>query len=103
MHGQNGSGKTTFVQDCFKCRRFDIPHIYIDTIEFYSEKLISIQISQQLNGILQCKSNLLKLDKKDKNKLNFRIFKNFSTLLEGLTLIQEQIKKMKDDMAEKYP
>lgn len=52
MHGSNGSGKTTFVQDCFKAKRFDLPHIYIDAIEFYSEKLISIYISQHLHGIL---------------------------------------------------
>lgn len=53
MHGPNGSGKTTFVHDCFKTKRFEIPYIYIDTIEFYSEKLIAISISQQINGILQ--------------------------------------------------
>lgn len=45
MHGPNGSGKTTFVQDCFKNKRFETQYIYIDTIELYSEKLIAISIS----------------------------------------------------------
>lgn len=48
MHGSNGSGKTTFVQDCIKGLEkpgtYSIS-VFVDCIEFYSEKLISIAIS----------------------------------------------------------
>lgn len=84
MHGPNGSGKTTFISDCFKAVRATIPHIYIDTIEFYSEKLISISISQQLHGILIQQASSLKLPKQLKRKFVFKLCKSLSILLEAL-------------------
>ena len=42
LYGSNGSGKTTFVQDCLRYQALETPMIYIDAVEFYSEKLISI-------------------------------------------------------------
>ena len=94
MHGSNGSGKTTFVQDCFKAKRFDLPHIYIDAIEFYSEKLISICISQHLHGILQTKAAELKLPRLLVRKLAFRVCKTFSALLDALISLQSQLEEL---------
>jgi len=45
VHGSNGSGKTNFVQDAIKLVNQNDPTkfiVYIDCVEFYSEKLISI-------------------------------------------------------------
>ena len=64
LHGSNGCGKTTFVADCFKSKKFDLPAIHIDAIQLYSEKLIAIYISQHLHGILQNKATQLKLPNK---------------------------------------
>lgn len=54
VHGANGTGKTTFVQDVIKThttvnQEFSV---YVDCVEFNSEKLIATCISQQLNGII---------------------------------------------------
>jgi Cdc6-like AAA superfamily ATPase len=56
MFGANGTGKTTFVQDCIKSLQIShqnenqaLFYVYIDCVEFYSEKLISIALSKQLN------------------------------------------------------
>lgn len=45
MYGPNGSGKTKFVGDVLESISHKIMHVYIDCIEFYSEKLIAIEIS----------------------------------------------------------
>lgn len=82
LHGPNGSGKTTFIHDCFKVLRASYPCIYIDTIEFYSEKLISISISQQLQAISLSQHEILKLPKALKSKFSFKVCKNFSILLD---------------------
>lgn len=52
VHGANGTGKTTFVQDVIGTHRDanDEFMIYIDCIEFNSEKLVASAISQQLNA-----------------------------------------------------
>ena len=91
MHGPNGSGKTTFIQDCFKTKRFETPYIYIDTIELYSEKLIAISISQQINGILKTIANKLKLKKILKKKFVFNTCKSFSNMLDALLILQIKI------------
>lgn len=51
VHGANGTGKTTFVQDVIGTHREinDEFVVYIDCIEFSSEKLVASAISQQLN------------------------------------------------------
>ena len=53
LYGSNGSGKTQFVKDCVMYQNLETPLIYIDCIEFYSEKLISISMSHQINATLQ--------------------------------------------------
>jgi len=59
----SGVGKTTFALDCLKSIRYTSPFIYIDTIEYFSEKLISIFISQQIHGILKNIASSLHLPK----------------------------------------
>ena len=53
VHGSNGGGKTTFVQDCMqlvKEQHAGSFMVYIDCVEFYSEKLIAVAASQQINA-----------------------------------------------------
>lgn len=47
LYGQNGCGKTTFVTDVLSL--VEMPYIYIDCVEFPSEKLIATQLSLSLN------------------------------------------------------
>jgi len=72
MHGSNGSGKTTFVHDAIKSLKkpgLGTIAVFIDCIEFYSEKLISISISQQLNGHIASLLSKLKMEKKYAKKI----------------------------------
>ena len=48
VHGPNGAGKTTFVHDCasVESRRDKTSIVFVDCIEYYSERLIAICISQ---------------------------------------------------------
>ena len=54
VHGANGTGKSTFVQDVVRTHTFcsDEFHVYVDCIEFNSEKLVASCISLQLNTIV---------------------------------------------------
>lgn len=84
MHGANGCGKTEFVQMCFEYKRCAIPCVYIDTTEFYSEKLIAISISCGLERIMQEYIQVLSLPKLFKRKFTFSMCKSFSALQEAL-------------------
>jgi Cdc6-like AAA superfamily ATPase len=60
LYGSSGVGKTTFAQDCLKYQALEanstgliLPHIYVDCVEFYSEKLISNYVSLCLDNILK--------------------------------------------------
>jgi len=95
VHGPNGSGKTSFVKDCIKSG--NNLHVYVDCVEFYSEKLISISVSQQLNSLIvfhakkltQSKENPQGcLNKQQAKKFGFKICKNFFALLDGLKAYQ---------------
>ena len=47
VHGTNGCGKTTFVHDCLKLvQSVNVFVVSVDCVEFYSEKLIAITVSQ---------------------------------------------------------
>ena len=59
IYGPSGCGKTTFTMDCLKYftetqtgSRVLSP-IYIDCVEFYSEKLISTYLSIYLDNIFK--------------------------------------------------
>ena len=54
VHGPNGSGKTSFVQDCIKVQSSIDSTFYVnvDCIEFYSERLLAICISQHLHTLI---------------------------------------------------
>ena len=81
LYGSNGSGKTTFVRDCLSVFGLDSPLIYVDAIEYYSEKLICIIISHQIVSTLQKLAKDLGLPKMQARKLAFKIQKNFPGLL----------------------
>ena len=95
LHGSSGTGKTTFIRDCFAAVPNQTPMIYIDTIEYYSEKLISIAISQQLHSILQQSAINLKLAKAIKRKFVFTVYKTLSSLLDAFLKLQETLKEIK--------
>jgi Cdc6-like AAA superfamily ATPase len=103
MHGPNGTGKTTFAQDCFRAVRTKIPCIYVDTIEFYSEKLISIAVSQQLHGILQQHAQAIKLPKALRRKMVFKVCKSLSLLLEALLALQVTLGQLKETHKAQFP
>jgi ABC-type Mn2+/Zn2+ transport system ATPase subunit len=63
VHGPNGSGKSVFVQDMLGTLKQESLAIFIDCIEFYSEKLIAIYLSQELDIHLKNKAKLFKLNK----------------------------------------
>jgi Cdc6-like AAA superfamily ATPase len=98
LHGSNGSGKTTFVQDSIKGLERNGSNqisVFVDCIEFYSEKLISICISQQLNGHIASIVSKLKMDKKYSKKITFKLCQNFSGLLVSLQLLHQNIETLK--------
>ena len=57
MHGPNAVGKTTFVHDVMRMYNFErkgvFHEVYIDCVEYYSEKLISIVISKALDDAVR--------------------------------------------------
>jgi len=63
MHGPNGSGKTSLVIDVLKSHVFDCGSIYIDSVEFYSERLISVTVSTQIQNIMWTQAQRLGLPK----------------------------------------
>ena len=94
MHGSNGSGKTTFVHDCIKSLERLGSHsisVFVDCIEFYSEKLISISISQQLNAHIASIIGKFKIDKKFAKRITFKLCQNFAGLLASLQALQQSI------------
>ena len=54
VHGPNGSGKTSFVIDCIKVQSNINSNFFVnvDCIEYYSERLLSIFVSQHLNTLI---------------------------------------------------
>ena len=68
MYGPNGCGKTTFTLDCLRANFDQMPIVYIDCVEYYSEKLISTYISIQLNAILPYLARKSGVEKKFKKK-----------------------------------
>ena len=54
VHGPNGSGKTSFVIDCIKVQTNINSNFFVnvDCIEYYSERLLSIYVSQHLNTLI---------------------------------------------------
>ena len=103
MHGCNGCGKTTFVQMCFNYKRRDAPCIYVDTTEFYSEKLIAISISCQLESTMQSFVQTYRLPKLFKRKFTFKVCKSFAALQEALQVTQENMEQLKQANEDKYP
>lgn len=98
VHGANGSGKTTFTQDVIKTHNSINGNflVYVDCIEFNSEKLIAACISQQLNSVVQ--SALKKLSHRylfaNENallRLSVRPSRNLDSLLEALNKFTESI------------
>ena len=54
LYGTNGCGKTEFVHDCVsRLKNQSTGMLHIDCVEFYSERLISIILSQQINKFVQ--------------------------------------------------
>lgn len=55
VHGTNGSGKTSFVLDCIKVQSTSDQTFFVnvDCIEYYSERLIAICISQHINILIK--------------------------------------------------
>ena len=56
LYGASGVGKTTFAQDILKYQSSEmsiLPHIYVDCVEFYSEKLIANYVSLCLDNMLK--------------------------------------------------
>ena len=80
MHGSNGCGKTQFIHSCFEAKMFSIPKLYVDTTEFYSEKLIAINVSQKIETMMKSYVINYKLPKFFKRKFSFKVCKNFSAL-----------------------
>jgi Cdc6-like AAA superfamily ATPase len=98
VHGANGTGKTTFVQDVIKTHNSINGDflVYVDCIEFNSEKLIAACISQQLNSVVQ--SALKKLSHRylfanehALLRLSVRPSRNLDGLLEALNKFTESI------------
>eukprot|EP00347_Sterkiella_histriomuscorum_P014360 403361169 len=95
VYGAHGSGKTTFVKDCLDSleqsssslsaqSQQHIYHIYIDCIEYYSEKLIATMISFQLNQILQKFAISNQLTKTQARKYQVRSCRNFPMLMDAM-------------------
>ena len=103
MHGTNGIGKTEFVQMCFEYKRCTIPCIYIDTTEFYSEKLIAVSVSCGIDRVMQQYMQIYELPKLFKRKFTFSVCKNFSALQDALQITQNSMEQLKRDYEEKYP
>ena len=106
LYGPSGCGKTTFAQDCMKVvvnngtfsspimteadllsgRRM-LPCIYIDCVEFYSEKLISNYISICLDNLL--KREAARDPKHKKSIFKFPTCKSFPMLLDHLQQVND--------------
>ena len=84
MHGTNGIGKTEFVKTCFMYKQCTIPCIYIDTTEFYSEKLIAVSVSCGINRVMQQYMQIYNLPKLFRRRFTFSVCKNFSALQDAL-------------------
>ena len=102
VHGANGTGKTTFVQDVVKTHNFINGNflVYVDCIEFNSEKLIAACISQQLNSVVQ--SALIKLAQRHQFasehellKLSIKPSRNLDSLLDSLNKFTEKIERFR--------
>lgn len=72
-----------------------MPHIYIDCVEFYSEKLIATYLTLCLSNIIKkiCVDN--GLDRKLKKKFEVKICKSFTMLLDMLQALQETFEQAK--------
>lgn len=103
VHGPNGSGKTTFTRDCIDIQtKLDgSMGVFIDCIESYSEKLIAIQISSQLNNMINNfgsnlefyskeKKEMLTLNKPTRAIFGFRPCKTMDQLHEALRKFNEE-------------
>ena len=65
--------------------------LYLDAVEYYSEKLVSIQLSHQIAAIMQRFVKELNLGKQIAKKLGFKICKNLPSLLDAFKSLKQTI------------
>lgn len=68
-----------------------LPFIYVDCVEFHSEKLIATYVSLSLDNILRKLARDSGVDFKLQRKLTFKACRNFPMLLDALQELNEQI------------
>ena len=103
VHGPNGAGKTSFVLDCIKVQStIDSAFLVnVDCIEFYSERLLAVCISQHLITLLtkaakkiSGKGNVL-TNQQARSFGNFRVCKTVDQLHDNLRSLQNLVEKTK--------
>ena len=107
LHGPNGSGKTSFVLDCVKVQTTADSTFFVnvDCVEFFSERLLAISISQHLNTLIYKAAKKISGRGKvmphsmRKNFANFKICKNIDQLHDNLRALLALIEKSKRQVA----
>ena len=84
VYGTNGCGKTTFAIDCLNSLHSTMPFVYVDCVEYYSEKLISLYISLFLTNMMQKRATEIGVHKMIVKRLNIKPSKNFPMLMDNL-------------------
>lgn len=106
MHGPNGSGKTNFVLDCVKVQSQadNTFFVNVDCIEFYSERLLAVCISQHLNTLIS--RAVKRISGKGKllppalrKRFSFRLCKNIDQLYENLRTLNSNVQRTKRQVA----
>ena len=74
MHGPNAVGKSSFINDVIKMYNFDSHgseffDVAVDCVEYYSEKLIAINISNSLNTRIRARAKKILDTKTHKGKV----------------------------------
>lgn len=102
VHGPNGSGKTSFVRECVAAQTaIDHTHsVDVDCIEFYSERLLAICISQHLNTLLAKAAKRVRvkgkqLTQSQRKCFGFKICKTVDQLYENLRTLAPTVSRVK--------